>query len=301
MRHHGTEVDTQGDAFFFVFGSADDALAAAGEGCELLESGSVHVRIGVHTGTPQLTSEGYVGADVHLAARIGAVGHGGQVVLSSATQRELGVGHDLRDLGEHRLKDFDDPVPLYQLGTRRFPPLRTIANTNLPRPASSFVGRADDAANVVARIRGGARLLTLTGPGGSGRRASPSRQRPSSCRTSKQASSGSRWRRSTTRSSCWKRSPDARCPRRTSPRHRRARAAAGHRQLRAGRRRRHCGRRARLEVSQTPRPRHQPRAAPARGEFEYPVEPLPSDDAGASLAERRAPGGRDRDRAVRGT
>lgn len=168
-RHHGTEVDTQGDAFFFVFASADDALAAAGEGCELLEPGPVHVRIGVHTGSPQLTSEGYVGADVHLAARIGAVGHGGQVVLSSVTHRELSGGHELHDLGEHRLKDFDDPVPLYQLGARRFPPLKTIANTNLPRPASSFVGRADDAASVVARIRGGARLLTLTGPGGSGK------------------------------------------------------------------------------------------------------------------------------------
>ncbi len=169
VRHHGTEVDTQGDAFFFVFGSADDALAAAGEGCELLESGPVHVRIGVHTGTPQLTSEGYVGADVHLAARIGAVGHGGQVVLSKPRTGSSAQAHDLRDLGEHRLKDFDDPVPLYQLGARRFPPLKTIANTNLPRPASSFVGRADDAANVVARIRGGARLLTLTGPGGSGK------------------------------------------------------------------------------------------------------------------------------------
>ena len=168
-RHHGTEVDTQGDAFFYVFPSADDAVAAAGEGCELLAAGPVHVRIGVHTGTPQLTSEGYVGADVHLAARIGAVGHGGQVVLSDATHRELGAPLDLLELGEHRLKDFDDPVPLYQLGSRRFPPLKTIANTNLPRPASSFVGRAGDAANVVARIRGGARLLTLTGPGGSGK------------------------------------------------------------------------------------------------------------------------------------
>lgn len=168
-RHHGTEVDTQGDAFFYVFPSAEDAVAAAGEGSELLVAGPIHVRIGVHTGTPQLTSEGYVGADVHLAARIGAVGHGGQVVLSDAAHRELGAPPELLDLGEHRLKDFDDPVPLYQLGSRRFPPLKTIANTNLPRPASSFVGRAGDAANVVARIRGGARLLTLTGPGGSGK------------------------------------------------------------------------------------------------------------------------------------
>jgi predicted ATPase/class 3 adenylate cyclase len=168
-RHDGTEVDTQGDAFFFVFPSADDALAAAAEGSELLEHGPVHVRIGVHTGTPRVTAEGYVGTDVHLAARIGAVGHGGQVVLSGDTRRELGGRLDLLDLGEHRLKDFDEPVPLYQLGDRPFPPLKTIANTNLPRPASSFVGRAGDAAAVVGRIRDGARLLTLTGPGGSGK------------------------------------------------------------------------------------------------------------------------------------
>jgi predicted ATPase len=168
-RHNGTEVDTQGDAFFYVFPTADDALAAAGEGCELLESGPVRVRIGVHTGTPQLTGEGYVGTDVHLAARIAAVGHGGQVVVSRATSRELGSEHELIDLGEHRLKDFDEPVQLFQLGARSFPPLKTVANTNLPRPASSFVGRAGEAAALVARIRGGARLLTLTGPGGSGK------------------------------------------------------------------------------------------------------------------------------------
>jgi predicted ATPase len=168
-RRGGTEVDTQGDAFFFVFRSADDAVAAAGEGCKLLESGPIQVRIGVHTGSPTLTSEGYVGTDVHLAARIGAAGHGGQVVLSAATRSELGARDDVLDLGEHRLKDFDEPVPLYQLGVERFPPLKTIANTNLPRPASSFVGREADAARVVARIREGARLLTLTGPGGSGK------------------------------------------------------------------------------------------------------------------------------------
>jgi predicted ATPase len=168
-RHAGAEVDTQGDAFFYVFASADEALAAAAEGCELLEPGPVRVRIGVHSGMPRLTREGYVGTDVHLAARIGAAGHGGQVVLSDATRRELGTGRELLDLGEHRLKDFDTAVQLFQLGTRRFPPLKTVSNTNLPRPASSFVGRAADAAAVVGRIRDGVRLLTLTGPGGSGK------------------------------------------------------------------------------------------------------------------------------------
>jgi predicted ATPase len=168
-RHGGTEVDTQGDAFFYVFPLAEEALTAAAEGSELLEPGPVRVRIGVHTGTPLLTSEGYVGTDVHLGARICAAGHGGQIVLSDATRRELDTRHELLDLGEHGLKDFDDPVPLFQLGPRRFPPLKTVANTNLPRPASSFVGRAGDAAAVVGRIRRGARLLTLTGPGGSGK------------------------------------------------------------------------------------------------------------------------------------
>lgn len=168
-RHGGTEVDTQGDAFFYVFPSADAALTAAAEGSELLEPGPVHVRIGLHTGTPRLTSEGYVGADVHLAARIGAAGHGGQVVLSRDTHRELDRHHELLELGEHRLKDFDEAVSLFQLGAKRFPPLKTLANTNLPRPSSSFVGRAGDAAALVERIRGGARLLTLTGPGGSGK------------------------------------------------------------------------------------------------------------------------------------
>jgi predicted ATPase len=90
-------------------------------------------------------------------------------VFSRATERELDERHERLDLGEHRLNDFDEPVPLFQLGAKRFPPLKTVANTNLPRPASSFVGRARDAAAVVARIRGGARLLTLTGPGGSGK------------------------------------------------------------------------------------------------------------------------------------
>src|SRR5438270_9560898 len=168
-RHGGTEVDTQGDAFFFVFASADDALTAAGEGCELLEPGPVRVRVGLHTGAPLRTGEGYVGADVHLAARIGAAGHGGQIVLSETTRHELAGGRELLDLGEHRLKDFDDPVQLFQLGVGRFPPLKTVSNTNLPRAASSFVGRARDAAAVAELIRGGARLLTLTGPGGSGK------------------------------------------------------------------------------------------------------------------------------------
>jgi predicted ATPase len=122
----------------------------------------------MHTGTPLVTDEGYVGDDVHVAARVAAVGHGGQIVLSEYTRR-LVDGFALTDLGEHRLKDIDGPVAIFQLGESSFPPLKTISNTNLPRPASSFVGREGEISEVRSRIEGGARLVTLTGPGGSGK------------------------------------------------------------------------------------------------------------------------------------
>ena len=166
-RHGGVEVDTQGDAFFVAFPTAAGALAAAALATESLRAGPIRVRIGVHTGAPHLGAEGYVGADVHRGARIAAVGHGGQVLLSSET-REL-VGLEVTDLGEHRLKDFEAAVPIFQLGQERFPPLNTISNTNLPRPASSFVGRDREVEQVSALLRDGVRLLTLTGPGGTGK------------------------------------------------------------------------------------------------------------------------------------
>src|SRR5262249_7229898 len=121
-----------------------------------------------HTGTPHRTSEGYVGDDVHLGARVTAAAHGGQVVLSKTTRDLLDDGIRVRDLGEHRVKDFDAPVWIYQLGDEVFPPLRTISNTNRPRPASSFVGREHEAAELVELVRS-SRLVTLTGPGGSGK------------------------------------------------------------------------------------------------------------------------------------
>ena len=163
-RHGGVEVDTQGDAFFVAFPTAPGALGAAREAQDALE---VPVRMGLHTGTPLLTEQGYVGADVHRAARIAAAGHGGQVLLSAAT-KEL-VEASVSDLGEHRLKDFEEPTRIFQLGTTEFPPLKTISNTNLPRPASSFVGRAREVAELVALLRDGARLVTLSGPGGAGK------------------------------------------------------------------------------------------------------------------------------------
>jgi predicted ATPase/class 3 adenylate cyclase len=166
--HGGVEVDTQGDAFFVAFPTADGALAAAGAARNALAAGAIRVRMGIHTGNPHVGAEGYVGADVHRAARIGAAGHGGQVLVSADTAAVVGTD-GLRDLGEHRFKDFTEPVPIYQLGDERFPPLKTVSNTNLPRPASSFVGREREVDEVAALLQDGARLVTLTGPGGSGK------------------------------------------------------------------------------------------------------------------------------------
>ena len=169
VRHGGVEVDTQGDAFFVAFPTASGALAAAGEFQAALVSGPIRVRVGIHTGTPHLGAEGYVGADVHKGARIAAAAHGGQVALSGETRVLLGEVFPFTDLGEHQLKDFTMPVSIFQLGEKRFPPLRTVSNTNLPRPASSFVGRRREVREVAALLTDGERFLTLTGPGGSGK------------------------------------------------------------------------------------------------------------------------------------
>ncbi len=114
-RHDGVEVDTQGDAFFVAFARASDAVAAADDAQAALAGGPVHVRMGLHTGEPLQADEGYVGFDVHRAARIAAAGHGGQVLLSQATADLTGA--EVRDLGLHRLKDLSAPERLFQLGT----------------------------------------------------------------------------------------------------------------------------------------------------------------------------------------
>jgi predicted ATPase len=165
--HRGFEVDTQGDAFFYAFASAREAVAAASEGQAALADGPIRVRMGVHTGEATTTDEGYVGVDVHRAARICAAGHGGQVVLSDATHALL-EGSELRDLGEHRLKDLSEPQRLYQLGRAKFPPLRTLHQTNLPIPATPFLGRERELSEVLGLLRS-SRMLTLTGPGGTGK------------------------------------------------------------------------------------------------------------------------------------
>jgi predicted ATPase len=165
-RHDGVEVDTQGDAFFVAFSSATSALAAAAEAQELL---ALPVRMGIHTGEPQLTGEGYIGLDVHEASRICGVAHGSQVVLSQQARIASGRADELRDLGLHRLKDLADPVRLYQLGDHVFPPLRSLNATNLPALPNPLVGRERELEELTGLLGDGARLVTLTGAGGTGK------------------------------------------------------------------------------------------------------------------------------------
>ena len=213
----GVEVDTQGDAFFFAFPTAPGALRAASAMTHALAPGPIQVRIGLHTGKPRVTDEGYVGKEVHFAARVATTGHGGQIVLSKATA-DLIEG-DLTDLGEHRLKDISEAVPIYQLGMETFPPLKSISNTNLPRPASSFVGREAELSEVVTKVHQGARLVTLTGPGGSGKtRLALEAASTLVPQYSRRASSGSGSPPSATPRSSRSRSPRPWVPRANSPR-----------------------------------------------------------------------------------
>ena len=158
--------------------------------------------MGLHTGEPIVTDEGYVGIDVHRAARIAAAAHGGQIVVSETTRRLLDADTAVRDLGEHRLKDLIGAERLYQLGEGDFPPLRTLDATNLPVAASPLVGRERELEELVALLSNGTRLLTVTGPEAPERRVSRSRSQPSSSARCATASSGCRLPASPTPSSC---------------------------------------------------------------------------------------------------
>lgn len=139
--HAGLEVDTQGEGFFVAFRRAKDAVAAAvaaqleHTAHDWPEGAEVCVRMGIHTAEPELTADGYFGMGVHRAARICAVGHGGQILLSRSAaglvDEDESPGLELRDLGEHLLKDLDRPERIYQLvvpGLRgEFPPLRSVS------------------------------------------------------------------------------------------------------------------------------------------------------------------------------
>jgi predicted ATPase/class 3 adenylate cyclase len=176
--HDGFEVGTEGDSFFVAFQRAENGVAAAGEAQQALAGAAwpdevaVRVRMGLHTGEPLLADGNYVGMDVHRAARIMAAARGGQVLVSQTTAALLD-GTPLRDLGPHRLKDLLEPIRLYQLEINglpgEFPPLRSLHQTNLPLAAWPLLGRERELAKIRSLVAGGARLLTLTGPGGSGK------------------------------------------------------------------------------------------------------------------------------------
>jgi predicted ATPase/class 3 adenylate cyclase len=172
-RNGGVEVEMQGDSFFFAFTHARDAVVAAAEAQQALaahdwETEPMRVRIGIHTGDP-VTHEGlYAGIDVHRAARVMSAGHGRQVLLSQTTRDLLDSSVEVVDLGLHRLKDLSEPQRLYQVGTEDFPRLKTLYQTNLPVPSTSFLGRERELAEVLGLLRS-SRMLTLTGPGGTGK------------------------------------------------------------------------------------------------------------------------------------
>ncbi|MFN2189346.1 MAG: ATP-binding protein [Candidatus Promineifilaceae bacterium] len=180
----GREIDTQGDAFFAVFTKATDAVSAVVDIQRSMDSrewpsgAQVRVRMGLHTGEPWSAGEGYVGMDVHRAARVGHAGHGGQVLLSETTtslvRDGLPEGVSLLNLGRHRLKDMRRAEPIHQLvieGLRaEFPPIKSLDayRTNLPEQLTTFVGRNEEKAEI-RQLLANHRLLTLVGPGGSGK------------------------------------------------------------------------------------------------------------------------------------
>jgi predicted ATPase/class 3 adenylate cyclase len=187
LEHSGHEVDSQGDSCFSAFATAGEALAATvaaqrSFAAQAWPAGAkVRVRMGLHTGAAQVAGERYIGLDVHRAARIAAAGHGGQVLLSEATRAlvepDLPAGLALRDLGAHRLKDLQRPEHLWQLVLpdlpglpTDFPPLATLDAhpNNLPVQLTSFVGRERELEELPPLLLA-RRLLTLTGPGGTGK------------------------------------------------------------------------------------------------------------------------------------
>jgi predicted ATPase/class 3 adenylate cyclase len=183
-QYDGHEIDTQGDSFFVAFKQAAQAVSAVAQGQHDLASHpwprgeELRVRMALHTGEPKIGPEGYVGLDVHRAARICACGYGGQVLLSEATrtlvEQSLPDGLSLRDLGEHRLKDLQRPEHIYQLVIAGlpsdFPPLKSLDQSpnNLPLQLTSFIGREREIVGIKRLIQQ-ERLVTLVGAGGSGK------------------------------------------------------------------------------------------------------------------------------------
>jgi len=182
--HGGFVLQTEGDSFFAVFDSAVSAITAALRAqLGLLtnpwpDDVAVNVRMGVHSGEGALGGANYVGIDVNRASRIADAAHGGQTVMSEATavlaERTLDPEVVVRDLGKHRLKDLSEPEAIYQISAPglpdEFPPLRTLdaVPNNLPMQVTTFIGR-DDVLRQAKELMSRSRLLTLTGPGGTGK------------------------------------------------------------------------------------------------------------------------------------
>ncbi len=181
--HGGHEMGTEGDSFFVVFESAQQALLSALNGQRQLQQHSwpdnvpLRVRMGLHTGEPSRHEDGYIGIDVHRAARIAATANGGQTVMSESTRALVGdvPGVRVRDLARHRLKDLPEAEHLYDVVAPglldTFPPLRSLGTrANLPTYATELIGRSEQVAAIQHAVRQqGARLVTLTGPGGTGK------------------------------------------------------------------------------------------------------------------------------------
>ena len=180
----GHELRTEGDSFFIAFASAHDACKGAAAVQRMLaehawpNGAQLRVRIGLHTGEATLVGNEYLGIDVHRAARVASAANGGQILLSETTralvENALAAELTIKDLGIHRLKDLARPERLFQLTidgySADFPPLRTLEATpnNLPTQMTSFIGRDDQVRDVKALLAK-SRLLTLTGPGGTGK------------------------------------------------------------------------------------------------------------------------------------
>ncbi|HEV3292010.1 MAG TPA: adenylate/guanylate cyclase domain-containing protein, partial [Streptosporangiaceae bacterium] len=184
--HDGSEVDTQGDAFFAVFSSPRACVAAVLQMQQAFDAHAwpagerVRVRMGIHCGEAARTATGLVGLGVHRAARVAAVAWGGQVLVSEAAavlvRDGLPPGAALADLGVHQLKDLGRPERIFQLRVpvlpAEFPPLRSLGNpalpNNLPAQLSTFIGREQEVSEVRALVET-CRLVTLTGAGGAGK------------------------------------------------------------------------------------------------------------------------------------
>jgi class 3 adenylate cyclase len=185
--HGGVHFKTVGDAVQAAFPAAPQALAAALAGQQALlaetwsNAGGLQVRMALHAGEAEPDERGdYLAAPLNRLSRLLATGHGGQILLSQTVQQltrgALPPGADLRDLGQHRLRDLLEPERIFQVAhpslPTGFPPLKSLESrlNNLPRQPTPFLGREREVAAIIARLRDpDVQLLTLTGPGGTGK------------------------------------------------------------------------------------------------------------------------------------